>query len=181
MADLERRLLEGGEDNSLQIASAWLDEAMVNCPNRAFYCLDVYRALAAQASKGRQVMIKDNSTHVNTGGGDVTGSAFGHSRVDAQVIQNLKGRIESSANIDLQGQTIFKEALDEFAAQDWGEEFKAEMVGELEKLRAEIAKEKPSEGMLKKCWAAIKGVAGALSTIGKLAVWLGGRFPKLFA
>lgn len=123
--------------------------------------------------------MNDHSTHVNAGG-DIVGSAIGDSKVDAQVIQAARGRIESSANIDIQGKALFKDALNALADQDWGDELKSEMVGELEKLRGELAKQKPSDGMVKKCWAAILGVAGALPAITKLGEWLRTTLPHMF-
>ena len=95
-------------------------------------------------------------------------------------IQSFKGRVESSGNINPEGKAVLSAVLDEIAAHRWeDEEVKSELVGELEKLRAELTKEKPRSGMLTKCWAAIKSVAGTLPTVVKLGGWLAQQFPHL--
>ncbi len=151
----------------------------------AFRLVSIYKAREQIAINTGNLTLGDNivsneNISLNTGGGDVTGSAIGRgAKVDAQFIQSIKGNIESSAAIDIAGQQALKDAVDEIAEQDWGEELKKEVLVEVDKLRQEISKAEPNTTMLRKCWGAIIAVGQTLPKIAALGAWLAERFPML--
>ncbi len=128
--------------------------------------------------RGDVYVSKDN-IKIDTGGGDVVGSAVGKgAKVKAQIIQSIKDNVATSANIDAKGQSAFTEAIEEVATDSkLDAEEKEAILEELDQLRQQVAKEEPKEGLLKKSWGAIKAIAGTLPKIAALGAWLSEKFP----
>lgn len=128
------------------------------------------------------VDMSDKSTKVDTGGGDITGSAIGAgARVVAQIIQSIKGNVGSSGNIDAEGQKLINSAAEAIgAAASLDDDEKNQALEDLQKLMAEAAKATPKASLLKRAWQGIHALAGAIPTVAELGKWVAAKFPGLF-
>lgn len=181
---LEAIVLVRPQDEHEALIVAWYAQLSAEAQGYARRLITIYKArnqtiinTGTIFQANRLTMTIDKSVKVDTKGGDIVGAAVGAgAKVDAGFIQVLKGNVDSSANIDAKGQALFKECIDELSSQGWEKRVTTEVLEELEKLRKEVTSPKPSEGIVKKCWGAIWGMAGALPTVAKLGTWLAGTF-----
>lgn len=178
-----------GQNQSLQerAITAWFRAVPAELRQFAFDLISISK-VRAQIEINTGVLIlgdidmSDKSTNVDTGGGDITGSAIGAgARVIAQTIQSIKGNVGSSGNIDAEGQKLISGAAEAIGATtSLEDDEKRQALDDLEKLAAEAAKATPRPSLLKRAWESVKLVAGAIPTITELGKWLCGRFPEVF-
>ena len=117
-------------------------------------------------------------TNVNTGGGSIVGSnvASDSATVTAQMIQNMKGNISQSGNMDQNGAELFQAAFDAIKSLNASDDERQAVAKQLDQLREEVQKANAKPGILKMCWTAVWSVAKELPAIAKLGAWLAAKY-----
>lgn len=184
--DLVNRIVDCSRSDQETAVRDWIRNVPERLLRFAITLVNIYKS-RGQIFVNTGITVKgdlemtDKSTHVNTGGGDITGGAIGAgAQLTAQIIQSIKGNIGSSGNIDAEGQKLFVSAADEIGAQQWSADEKNEALGDLEKLGKEAAKPEAKPSLIKRSWAAVSAIAGQLPSIISLGKWLAGKFPGVF-
>lgn len=189
LADLLNGLAGKGPPEQELAITAWFRAVPGHLMRFAFDLVSIYKARdRIVVNTGTLISIiaenfdmSDKSTNVDTGGGDVVGSAIGSgASVIAQTIQNIKNNVGATGNFDAAGQKLFSSAADAIGAdRSLDDEEKAAALYDLEKLGAEAAKANPKTSLLKRAWEGVKVIAGALPTVVELGKWLHGKFPSI--